>query len=144
MAIGGLFPRATEEIDKESVKGLVLICDDNECVVELTQHFLEDGGYEVLPTTAPDMALDTIDEHRGKVDLCLIDIVMPSMSGPALFKCLRTIQPDLRVVFSSGYDKVPAISRRIPEGAFFLSKPMKEEELLRIVDEALSAPVPGE
>ena len=138
------FPRCEELATSTEKPGVVLVCDDNECVVELTQHFLEDGGYHVLPTTAPDEALDIIDKHRGTVDLCILDIVMPSMSGPALFKCLRTIQPDLRVVFSSGYDKIPSISRRIPEGAFFLSKPMKEEELLKIVGDAIAAPVPGE
>ena len=138
------FPRCEEMARAPESPGIVLVCDDNECVVELTQHFLEDGGYKVLPATAPDEALDIIDKHRGAVNLCILDIVMPSMSGPALFKCLRTIEPNLRVVFSSGYDKVPSINRRIPEGAFFLSKPMKEEELLSIVAEAIAAPVPGE
>ncbi len=144
-SVSAYFPREDLDILGESKTGqTVLVCDDNECVVELTQHFLEDGGYKVLPATAPDKALDLIDENRGKVDLCILDIIMPSMSGPALFKCLRTIQPDLRVLFSSGYDNVPAISRKIPEGAFFLSKPMKEEELLDKVKKALEAPVPGE
>lgn len=79
----------------------ILLVDDDDIVRDVTRATLEASGYDV--TEAPDgaRALGLVEEQD--FDLVLADLVMPVMPGPALARRLRTLRPDLPILFISGY-----------------------------------------
>ena len=83
-------------------------------------------------------ALDVFKEHDGKVDLVVSDVVMPEMDGPTLLKNLRAINPELKIIFVSGYAE-EAFSKSLPEGQqfSFLPKPFTLKQLVGAVKETM-------
>jgi PAS domain S-box-containing protein len=109
----------------------VLLVEDNDSLRAVARRMLADEGYEVLlARTGPD-ALRLLEAHEAVVDLLVSDIVMPGMRGPELAARLRAANPDLPVLFISGYSDQPP-DRDCPD-AGFLSKPFKREALLDAV-----------
>ena len=77
---------------------------------------------------------------RGKIDLVLMDLTMPKMSGPECFQRLRAMDPDLRVLISSGYSlDVDAENLLKGKATGFLPKPYDLNQLLDSVDRALNS-----
>ena len=117
----------------------ILIAEDNESVLEVTARMLADAGFEVL--VAPDgvAALDII-RNRERVDLLITDIRMPRMGGDELSRKALALNPDLPIIFVSGYpanwnsEAVARISRRHA----FLRKPFTPDDLLRAIERILS------
>ena len=90
-------------------------------------------------------AISVAAEHEGEVDLVLTDVVMPNMLGTDLARELRTMHPDLRVLFMSGHAQpVMGSAMPLPLGAKLLQKPFMEAELLAKLSEALTAPASQE
>jgi CheY-like chemotaxis protein len=87
-------PRGTE---------VVLVVEDEEPMRVLARTCLESNGYSVLDAPDAATALQLATEHRGLIDLLLTDVVMPGMSGPELAKSLLVLQPEVKVVYMSGY-----------------------------------------
>ena len=101
-------------------------------------------GYQVLEAATPLQATELFEQHGGRIDLLLADIVMPEMSGPALAQRLVAARPELRVLFISGY-----AASRLPfdesnPHISFLGKPFHASELVAKVREVLSRPLTGD
>ena len=91
-------------------------------------------GYHVLEAAGPVEALDTL--KQSKVGLVLTDITMPGMNGKEMVRRIdRSQQPDLKVLYMSGY------SENIEPGADFLEKPFTSADLLTRVRTALQTTV---
>jgi FixJ family two-component response regulator len=79
------------------------------------------------------------EEHGGKIDLLVSDVVMPFMSGPSLAELLTRKKPQLKVLFMSGHTENRASFEQILEkGVQFLPKPFTSDTLLRKVTETLN------
>ena len=95
-------------------------------------------GYEVI--TAAD-GLEGISRYRDlwrEIDLVILDMVMPNMSGGDCFRRMKEINPKARVVLSSGYSMDGAIQGVMNEGILaFIQKPYRLEELSRVVGTAV-------
>ncbi len=115
-------------------RGRILLVDDQEPVREVAKDMLEALGYEVI--TASD-GLEGISRYRDlwrEIDLVILDMVMPNMSGGNCFRRMREINPKARVVLSSGYSMDGSIQDVMKEGILaFLQKPYRLEELSRVV-----------
>ena len=118
----------------------ILVADDQEEVMSVMKRSLEALGHEVIPAISGDEAAERYVE-AGPIDLLVTDIVMPGkLQGPDLAKHLRSINPDLPVIFLSGYASQATIDLNgLREEDIRLTKPVPRKKLLEAVDDALSA-----
>ncbi len=120
----------------------ILVVDDEQDILNVIEATLNREGFEVLKALNGDMALDLFQKLNKPIDLLLTDVVMPGMSGPMLVDRLLAVQPNLPVLFMSGYDDRQVVHRYVlKEGFALLAKPFSLEILNRKVKEMLpSAP----
>ena len=115
-------------------RGKILLVDDQEPVREVAKDMLEALGYEVI--TAAD-GLEGVSRYRDlwrEIDLAILDMVMPNMSGGDCFRRMKQINPKARVVLSSGYSMDGSIQDVMNKGILaFIQKPYRLEELSRVV-----------
>jgi two-component system cell cycle sensor histidine kinase/response regulator CckA len=117
----------------------ILIAEDEEMLRELAREILQDAGYRTLEAASGPAAIALWQQHKGKIDLLLTDMVMPEgVSGVELAERLLTEAPELKVVFMSGYtsdDISPQLLNRT--NASFIQKPYSHAELIKVVRECL-------
>jgi CheY-like chemotaxis protein len=89
--------------------GTVLVVDDEQLVREMAKRSLERRGYAVLLADSGAAAIDVFRRHPGKIELVVLDLSMPGMSGEETLPELRQIRPDFKVVVSSGYSESEAM-----------------------------------
>jgi PAS domain S-box-containing protein len=119
----------------------ILLVEDEEIVRTLAIHVLGDLGYTVLEAANGEQALRVLQEHAGEtIHLLLTDVVMPKMGGRALAERLRTIRPDLKMLFISGYsENGMAPLTTFEPGVAFLQKPFTPGSLARKVRDVLDS-----
>ena len=116
----------------------ILLAEDEEGVRLLVADYLESLGYRVLAAQNGAAAIEMARNHTGKLHLLLSDFVMPKLGGRELAAELRRSDPNLKVIFMSGYagHGVAARDLEVPE-AHFLSKPLSLAVLAKTVRDAL-------
>ena len=117
--------------------GSVLLVEDEEEVRRLVATILELHGYRVLAAPNGDEALRIFEQCGQRIDLLISDVVMPGMRGPELAVHLRRRQPELNVLFISGYTDSSITNQLVPAGSHFLQKPFAVDALVRAVNAAL-------
>jgi two-component system cell cycle sensor histidine kinase/response regulator CckA len=116
----------------------VLVVEDEARVRKLIAGVLTARGYKVLEATRGEEAIRLCKLHQCAIDLAVVDVVMPEMSGPDLTRQLAPVCPQMRVLFISGYTDEAIVHHGIPEsGAAFLQKPFLPDAFLRKVREVL-------
>jgi|GEM_PF-1067739 len=138
---------ATEKVIKEKKvlsdkvvkgKGIVLLVDDEEMVLEAGEVLLNHLGYEVLLAENGQEALDLYKKHRDKIDLVLLDMVMPVMGGGEAFDRMKEINTNVKVLLSSGYSLEGEAKEILKRGCdAFIQKPFKTEQLSQKIQELL-------
>ncbi len=119
----------------------VLLVDDDEVVRVMAMHQLEDLGYEVLSAASGAEALDILARDES-IDLLFTDVIMPGMDGGRLAEEARTIRPDIRILFTSGYFEHALVERgNIKPNANLLVKPYRRNELARMMNRMLAKDV---
>jgi len=119
-------------------RGTVLLVEDEDAVRSFAARALGTRGYQVLEASTGTEALEVFEEHHGDVDLVVSDVVMPEMDGPTLMKQLRKDNPDIKIIFISGYAE-DAFRRNLAENEhfMFLQKPFDLKQLAAAVKSAL-------
>jgi two-component system, cell cycle sensor histidine kinase and response regulator CckA len=118
----------------------VLLVEDDEMVRALAQAILERYGYTVRVARNVQDALRFAQEDHGEIHLLLTDTIMPGMNGPELAKRFRSIRPETKVLFMSGYtDKVISYTSALEPGTAFLQKPFTPQTLTQKVHEVVNA-----
>ena len=84
-------------------KETILLIDDEETVLDITKELLESLGYKVIATRSGQEAIKIYKESKDVIDLLILDMIMPGMSGGEAFGLLKGINPDVKVLLSSGY-----------------------------------------
>ncbi len=116
----------------------VLVCEDEDQVRLLACEFLKSVGYRVLAAENGRRAIELLEDLGGPIDLLVTDAVMPEMNGRELAESLQRRQPDLPVLFVSGYPDDVIASQGVDERSVeFLEKPFGRTSLLRRVREVL-------
>ena len=115
----------------------VLVVEDNAPLRTAIVRFLEGAGSEVLAAGTPSEALTMTRDDKGRIDIALVDLILPEMSGPEFKEVLTEDRPDLAVVYMSGYAE--KVSEGFPEDdtPVLLAKPFAREELIRTIRGAL-------
>jgi len=120
-----------------TVRGCVLIVDDEDIILDVVSTSLEQLGCKVVSSLDPDDALKLFRDTQESFDLVIIDKVMPGMSGVDLFLEMKKISPSLKAVLASGYfDEDQEELRKLGFSAF-LNKPFNLEQLSRTVSRFL-------
>jgi two-component system, cell cycle sensor histidine kinase and response regulator CckA len=116
----------------------LLLVDDEEAVREMVGEVLESEGIRVLRAGDGAAGVELFRERRAEVDVVLLDLSMPGLSGAQTLRRLREIDPGVRVVLSSGYDREEARGRLgagAPDG--FIQKPYRPEQLMAEIHRCL-------
>ncbi|MEQ8220742.1 MAG: response regulator [Candidatus Eremiobacterota bacterium] len=121
-------------------KETVLICEDEEFILNLCKNSLTKLGYMVITAKSPKQAVTMVKNHTGKIDLLLTDVVMPEMNGRELMGELQNIRPGIKCIYMSGYTaEIIAHKGVIEEGVNFIQKPFSVYELAQKVREVIDA-----
>jgi len=116
--------------------------EDDEAVRTLTCAMLDGQGYNLISAPGPQEALQAALDYGGRIDLLLTDVIMPYMSGRALFERLLDSRPGLKVLYMSGYtNDIIAKQGLLEPGTHLLTKPFSVDRLLDAVGKALAAGV---
>jgi len=120
--------------------GTILLVEDEEGLRALNARGLKSRGYSVIEAGNGVEAIEQFNQHGGKVDLVVSDVVMPEMDGPTLLKELRKLNPALRIIFVSGYAE-EAFEKSLPAGEqfSFLPKPFTLKQLVAAVKETMAS-----
>jgi len=111
---------------------VVLIVDDEEPIREIERRILLQGGYSVIEASSAAEALDTL--HDGKpIDLLIADLDMPEVSGDEMVRRIRTLRPDLKVLYVTGHIDRLMDTRPLWDGEAFLDKPFSMTGLVEAV-----------
>ena len=116
----------------------ILVAEDDAQVRGLTTEILNSAGYTVIEAIDGEDAVEKFVEHSDTVELLLLDVVMPRKNGKEAYDEIKKINPDIRVIFMSGYTGDVIISKGIIGKEYdFIQKPLSPNELLLRVREAL-------
>jgi two-component system cell cycle sensor histidine kinase/response regulator CckA len=128
-----------EPVKKGDGPRTILLVEDEPSLRKLTHRTLKDMGYTVLEATDATHAIDVARNTDAPIDLLLTDVIMPGMSGGDLAKKLSPENPNMHVLFMSGYtDGAIEIRGSLPPGMTVLRKPFTRDVLLRTVEGALA------
>ncbi len=117
---------------------LVHLVEDDDAVRELAENILIRAGYAVIADEHPAQALESHASLDTQPVLLLTDVVMPEMNGPELYERLREQNPDLAVLFMSGFTGNRRDGRRtLPEHAPLIHKPFRARDLLHRIRQQL-------
>ena len=118
----------------------ILAVDDDLSVLTLLNQCLSAAGYHVLLADGGWNALQVYEKAGTPIHLLLTDVIMPDLTGPVLAERLRTRQPELQVIFISGFHDADLVQRFVTRKGFtLLPKPFTVDSLLRVVEESLAA-----
>jgi PAS domain S-box-containing protein len=118
--------------------GGVLLVDDEEILRAVGREMLEELGYTVYLAEDGEQALELFAAHRSEIALVVLDMIMPRLGGKETYLRLRQCEPDIAVLFCSGFHHEGTSAELIVLGANgFLQKPYSRSDLSRAVAEAL-------
>lgn len=119
----------------------VLVVDDLRLARRIAVRILSEEGYRVLEADGAEEALQVLSEARGRVDLVMLDVVMPKVDGVALTKSIRAEWPNQRLLFMSAHPAEILARHGLKDlNVPFLAKPFTRTELLAKVNSALRHP----
>ncbi|MEA2865336.1 MAG: two-component system, cell cycle sensor histidine kinase and response regulator CckA [Bradyrhizobium sp.] len=120
-------------------QGTILLVEDEEGLRSLNARGLRSRGYSVIEASNGIEAMEALEQKNGAVDLVVSDVVMPEMDGPTLLKTMRGRNPDLKIIFVSGYAE-DAFGKSLPENQqfAFLPKPFTLSQLVATVKETMA------
>jgi PAS domain S-box-containing protein len=119
-------------------KETILLAEDDNSLRELSRSLLAQFGYTVIEAVDGEEAVNKFMENRDKIDLLLFDLIMPKMTGKEAYDKIVKIQPDIKVMFESGYSSDSTrIRESLDDRMSLISKPVSPTELLNKIREML-------
>ena len=118
--------------------GTVFLVDDEEVILEVGKHLLEAIGYRVLTARDGKEAIEIYTNNRDKIDLVILDMVMPRMGGGEAYDKMKEISPNIKVLLSSGYSIDGEATEILERGCdAFIQKPFKMKDLSQAIRKIL-------
>ncbi len=116
----------------------ILLVEDEEGIRELLSEILTSLGYTVLMAMDGEQAIRCSEDHKGKIQLLLTDVVMPKLNGKEVALRLHPVRPEMKVLYMSGYTNHSIVSRGVLDaGIEFLEKPLSPTSVAAKVREVL-------
>jgi CheY-like chemotaxis protein len=130
------------EVSRQGLGGneTILFVDDEEKVLKVGVEMLQHLGYTVLESSTGKEAVEIYRENKDRIDLVILDMIMPGMGGGAVYDCIKEINERARVLLSSGYSVDGEAQKILERGCNgFIQKPFNLEELSRKIRQVLDA-----
>ncbi len=132
----------TQEVKEEKplIKGTetILLVDDEDVIREVTREMLESLGYKVLSADSGHDAILQYKKHKERIELIILDMIMPGMNGNEAYKVLKDINPDVPIILSSGYSADGQAREMMDTGvSAFLQKPYLMQDLSFTIREVI-------
>ena len=125
--------------EPSSLKGTILIVDDQDKVINFSKEMATRSGYSVRTAADGQEAVKVFQEHADEIACVVLDLTMPRMDGTATFKALKQIRPDVKVILSSGYSEKEVAQRFTGKGlAGFIQKPYGYQRLRKELERVLT------
>ena len=117
-----------------------MIVEDDRVVLDATKELLSSLGYDVITAASSQNGLTRFSEHAKEIDLVLLDMVMPQMSGPELFEAMRKLQPTIKGLMISGYSLNLHKEMLEAMGIYgYITKPFSTSSVSKLIYDALKA-----
>jgi CheY-like chemotaxis protein len=117
----------------------ILLVDDEPIVIDICTIILKSAGYDVVSCQNGQEAIQYYRDHWKNIDLVILDMVMPEMSGTTAYRKMRDINPNVIALLSSGYSINDDAQQILEEGANgFIQKPFRKATLLETVANMLA------
>lgn len=141
LASPGTSRETSREVAAMEGKETILLVEDEQAILKLTQRYLAQLGYQVLSANSPEQALQLAETYAGRIHILITDVVMPEMNGQQLKEHLLARYPDILCLFMSGYTaEVIALHGVLDQGINFIQKPFSMHDLSRRIRDVLDAP----
>ncbi len=121
-----------KELPEELLKGTetVLLVDDEDMIIDVGKDVLKTLGYKVLPARGGKEAIEIYEKSKDKIDMVILDMIMPEMGGREVYDHLKEINPDIKVLLSSGYSANVPVMEILERGCDgFIQKPFNMKQL---------------
>jgi len=118
----------------------VLLVDDEEMIVDVAAELMKKMGYEVLTAHRGKKAIEIYRHNKDRVAIVILDLIMPEMSGSEVYERLKEINPNVKVLLSSGYSLQGLAAEVLKRGCNgFIQKPFNTNELSNKIREVIAA-----
>jgi PAS domain S-box-containing protein len=124
---------------KSASGGVILLVDDEKVIRTMARDILSSLGYEVVVAENGESAVDIYRENRARIDLVIMDVIMPKMNGPEAAAALHAINPEVKILLSTGFDFGSGSRGLLGQNGVvgILTKPYRSIELGKAVRSAL-------
>ncbi len=141
-----VFPASGQEAVKEKEMGeklirgteTVLLVDDEDIIIDVGKDILKTLGYKVLLARGGEEAFQVYKKSQDKIDMVILDMIMPEIGGGETYDKLKEIDPDIKVLLSSGYSVDGQATEILKRGCNgFIQKPFNMKDLSQKIREIL-------
>jgi two-component system, cell cycle sensor histidine kinase and response regulator CckA len=134
----GTYNQPLPGLEATEKSATILVVDDDEMALEVMSEMLRLLGYRVMTAERGKIALNIFRKKMARIDLVLLDIMMPEMTGDIVFQELKMIDPNVKVICASGYCAPETVERMLSEGCYgYFPKPVNLTVLSRHVHRVL-------
>ena len=121
----------------------ILLCEDDAGVRAFAKELLEHYGYRIIEATDGEDAVRQFADNRDRIDLAIIDVIMPKKNGRVVYDEVKSIKPDAKAIFMSGYSADIIHKKGIFEkDIHFVTKPIIADQFLEKVRQVLDQQIP--
>ena len=123
--------KSNSTIESSRAEETVLLIDDDEMIADVSEMILKNSGYDVVSAKSGKEAIEVYKENHSRIDMVILDMILPDMGGGDTYDKLKEINPGIKVLLASGYD-IDYQGRDIMERGCdgFIQKPFNMNELL--------------
>ena len=119
-------------------KETVLLVDDEDMILDVGAQILEKMGHKVLKAKSGQEATELYQKHKDLIDLVILDMIMPGVSGGETYDRIKAIDPESKVLLSSGYSVDGQATEILKRGCNgFIQKPFRMKDLSHKIQEVL-------
>lgn len=121
-------------------KKIVFLIDDDDMIADVSEMILKNSGYDVVIAKSGKEAIEVYKENHSRIDMVILDMILPDMDGGDTYDRLKEINPGIKVLLASGYD-IDYQGRDIMERGCdgFIQKPFNMNELLEKIKGVLTS-----
>ena len=118
----------------------ILLVEDEEILREMFVDMLKRGGHEIFEQENGRKALAFYSKNWKKIDLVILDMIMPEMDGSDAFRAMKKINPNIKALLSTGFSLNTEVQAILDEGVLgFIQKPFMPNDLLNLIDKVMNA-----